>query len=509
VTRSIYTMVPAVMRLAELTAQQGPAFAVATVITPLVAALVERARRSLRIERQSSMSKLISFRTLAVTVALALVAAPVAAQPATLDADLADLFVADGLTADQAATRAAAASPDVWRKAAEIEAAISEVDAAKLQRLPRVTYTLSYTRLSDIDQGELAPGKPIPVLLNKYSAEMKAVIPLSDQVLRLPNLIAAAKDGERAARIAKHETELAAGTDARLAYYEWVRAQLQLVISQRQLAQVAATLDRVRALAGAQKVSRADLLRVESEHAQAEQTVDRFVAIAGLREEALRIMIGAGPEEQLAVGEDLRDTLTAPQPASLDDLVAKATRQRLEFRRLQLGLDANHEQSLAERANQLPKLSAFVSTSYANPSDRAFPPEDEFTSNWMIGAQLTWSFNDVLTAGTTKHRLRAEASALRADRASLTHAARLEVLSAQQDVALAHAALATSHKGLVAAEEGYRVRKAQLDAERATAVELVDAETELTRARIAALDARIDLRIAITRLDHALGNDAE
>ena len=53
------------------------------------------------------------------------------------------------------------------------------------------------------------------------------------------------------------------------------------------------------------------------------------------------------------------------------------------------------------------------------------------------------------------------------------------------------------------------MRRELLDAERATAVELVDAETELTRARIAALNARVDLRVALAQLAHALGNDVE
>jgi outer membrane protein TolC len=60
---------------------------------------------------------------------------------------------------------------------------------------------------------------------------------------------------------------------------------------------------------------------------------------------------------------------------------------------------------------------------------------------------------------------------------------------------------------LISAEEGYRVRKELLNAERATAVELVDAQTTLTQARVAALNARIDLRVALSQLAHALGND--
>jgi outer membrane protein TolC len=42
-----------------------------------------------------------------------------------------------------------------------------------------------------------------------------------------------------------------------------------------------------------------------------------------------------------------------------------------------------------------------------------------------------------------------------------------------------------------------------------TAVELVDAQTALTRAQIDAIDARIDLRIALATLRHALGQDVQ
>ena len=113
----------------------------------------------------------------------------------------------------------------------------------------------------------------------------------------------------------------------------------------------------------------------------------------------------------------------------------------------------------------------------------------------------------MLISRSTDRRFAAETRELRADRENLEHGTRLAVLAAQQAVLLAQRALATSQKGLAAAEEGYRVRQALLGAQRATAVELVDAETELTRARITALNARVDLRVALTQLAHALGND--
>lgn len=468
-------------------------------------------------------------KTLRISLLAALAAAPAAAQPVpppaprpadktalATPADMADfekeldaLFAKGGLTSDQAAARAAAASPTVRRRVAEIEVAVAQVETASLARVPQIGGKIQYTRLSPLDPFVFAPGAPgIEFLTNSTVAEATLGVPLSDYVFRFPKLIDAARLGEDAAQLNKHAAEVNAGQDARLAYYEWVRANLQVLIAKRQLTQVQTTLTQVRALAEAQRLSRADLMRVESNEAQAEQAVVQLQNLADLREEQLRLLIGAGTEP-LAIGEDIRTAVTAPVPGKLDDLLGTAKAHRLEFRALDTGIRAKEKLAQAEIANKLPRLSAFAVADYANPNPRVFPQEDKFTFTWSVGAQLTWTLNDALTARATEHRLRAETSELRSDRENLERGTRIEVLAAQQAVMIAQRALETSQKGLAAAEEGYRVRRELLNAERATAVELVDAETDLTRARIAALNARVDLRVAMAQLGHALGNDAK
>jgi outer membrane protein TolC len=335
------------------------------------------------------------------------------------------------------------------------------------------------------------------------------VVPLSDYLLRFPVLIDAARLGAEAARINQRSSEVNAGEDARLAYYEWVRTRLQGLIAKRQLVQVQRTLDQVRALTEVQRLSKADLLRVESQEAQAEQNVDQLENLSLLREEQLRLLIGATAREPLAIGEDIRKDLEVAGAVPLDDLMGSATRQRLELKALDTGIQAKDRQRDAEKANLYPRLSAVGVADYADPNQRVFPQKDEFQLTWQVTAQLSWTLNDALVSRTTDRRLAAEANELRADRVNLENGTRLEVLAAQQAVTIAQRALATSQKGLVAAEEGYRVRKELLNADRATALELVDAETELTRSRVRALDARVDLRVARAQLEHALGNDTK
>ena len=446
------------------------------------------------------------------TPALGPKAAEAADDPNAFERDLDALFSANGLTADQAAARAAAVSPTVQRRIAEVEAQIAGAEATELQQVPQIGGKLQYTRNSRVPAFTIPFGGmdiSIPSsLVNNYVAEANVNINLSDYIYRYPKLVKAAKLGLEVAKTSKASAMVDAGQDARLAYYEWLRAKLNVLVAQRQLVQIQATVGQIRSQFEVQRVSKADLLRVESQEAEAEQTLDQLKNLSALREEQLRLLIGATNNEPLALGEDVRKEIAAPAAGPLADELHKALAQRLDVRVLVQGIAAKEHQAEAENSAYLPRLTAFGVADYARPHQRIFPVVDEFRGTWSAGLQLSWTLNDTLIASTTQHRLKAETDELRADKENLTRGARIELLNAQQAVQLAVHALETTSKGLQAAEEGYRVRKELLNAERATAVELVDAETDLTRARINALNARVDLRVAKVQLVHALGDDA-
>ncbi len=426
---------------------------------------------------------------------------------AAFEQDINALFVPGGLTAEQAAARAGKVSPTVARRFAELEASIANLSAARTALEPQLSGKASYTRLSHIDPIMFPGFPPIEFPVNSYVLQGQVGIALSDYLYRFPKLIGAAKLGADAARANAASSVVNAGQDARLAYYEYLRARLQVIIAERQVAQVQSVVKQMRALADAQRVSRADLMRVESQEAEAENIANQLRNLASLREEQLRILIGAGSEEQITLSETERADVNPPAPLPLDDLLKTATTHRLEFKAIDLGIAAREKQRESEKANYAPRLSAFATADYDRPNQRQFPQQDEFSFSWAAGVQMTWTLNDALLERSNQRRLVAETNQLRADRESLLRGTRIEVLNAQQQVQLAQLNLTTTAKGLAASEEGYRVRRELLNADRATAVELVDAETDLTRARIAAINARVDLRVALTQLAHALGQD--
>src|SRR4051812_6052568 len=308
--------------------------------------------------------------------------AQIGEDPNAFEKDLDALFVSTGLTADQASSRASAVSPTVQRKFAEVEAQIAAAEATELQQVPQVGGKLQYTRNSQVPAFTIPFGGmnvTIPSSLpNNYVAEANVNIALSDYIWRYPKLVKAAKLGLEVAKTSKASAMIDAGQEARLAYYEWMRARLNVLVAQRTLVQIQATAGQIQSQFEVQRVSKADLLRIQSQEAEAEQTLDQLKNLSALREEQLRLLIGAGGSEELTVGEDVRKDMSPPEVVGLDDSVKKATSQRLDLRVLAQGIDAREHQAEAEKSSYLPRLSAFGVADYARPNQRIFPVVDEF-----------------------------------------------------------------------------------------------------------------------------------
>jgi outer membrane protein TolC len=72
----------------------------------------------------------------------------------------------------------------------------------------------------------------------------------------------------------------------------------------------------------------------------------------------------------------------------------------------------------------------------------------------------------------------------------------------------ARLAVDTSRRALEASQEAYRVATDLYRVGRATTTELIEAESDLLNARLAELDALIEVRVSEERLRHSSGRDA-
>ncbi len=406
-----------------------------------------------------------------------------------------------GLTADKVAERARRTSPAARADQATSAEADANLRAAGLGWVPRLTAGASYARLSKMDQPDLGPIE-VPQLLDQTSTYLSLEVPLSDYLLRTPHRISAAGHSLKAARESQNAGLRAIETDARITFYEWARATMQVEVARQSVQLLTESTETTAAQVDAGRASNAELLRMQARLAESELELSRAVHRAELSEEQLRIAIGASDSEKIALGEDLSSPLAGPVGG---DKWSDAIDRRPELKALRAAEAAALDEARYADAGLWPRLSAFAEVAYDNPSDRVFPAEDEFTFSWVAGARLSWNLNDVLGATPSHDAARARAAEHAAEHDQTVNQVRAEVVAADQQAHEAAEAITVGDRGLGAAEESFRVRKELYAVGRATSVELIDAESDLVRARIASIDARIDQRIAKVRLDYASG----
>jgi outer membrane protein TolC len=255
-------------------------------------------------------------------------------------------------------------------------------------------------------------------------------------------------------------------------------------------------------------VSRADLLRAQSQVKNAELTVAHYTNMTSVATEQLRVAMGETGEANYDIGENILTELPPfALPPSAGAGYAEALEHRLEVKQLGESEASLRDQAKAARAANYPRLDASGDFIYANPNPRYFPPASVWHDTWDASITLSWTPTNIFGAQAQAHVAEAHADEVASKRASLKNGLRLEVNQAMNALTEAQVSLSSAREGLVAAEENYRVRRELYRAGKATVVDVTDAETDLTRSRLEVVNSHVDERIARVALTHALGRD--
>lgn len=440
-----------------------------------------------------------------------------------------------GLTSEGASAAAVKTSVSVAVDEARLKAAAAQVDAAWDAYWPKLSFTARYTRLSPLTPPALGlpagtyiavtggpgvqggqpipPGTPLiaagfdfsfPILVNNYLLQASLLVPLSDYVFRIYHSKESALQNLEAAKWNAKVTQANTAADARSAFYNVLRAHGGVVIARAAVSQSEAHLKDLKNQFAAKVVTVADVARVEATLANAELALIRSENLVVVTEANLRVLMHQSGDTPLAFGEDL----TAELPKlSLDLKTLKATAfsKRAEIKAVDAQIASVEKTAKVVEAGLWPRLDAIGNATYANPNQRIFPQTQEWRATWDVSIQLTWSPNDALIANDNKKQAYANVAVLKATRDQIVDALTLDVTNAYTQVKAADASVVTTATELRAAEEAYRVRKEQFSLGATTSALLIDAEADLTRARLNHLNARVDARIARVQLKKALG----
>jgi outer membrane protein len=457
-----------------------------------------------------------------------------------------DLVVAHpgGITADQVGVRAAATSWSAKASEQDLRGAAARVDEAWASFLPRLSLLGKYTRLSNFTPPAIAFGPPgselvvaqnvpamapggappivcngtiactgvqgnfdFPLVLNNWLLQATISVPISDYFLKIDQSYTSATRSQDAARWDVVAARATAAANGRVAYYTWLRARGSVIVAVQALNDQKTHVRDARNQFEVGNASRADVLRAETALSSAELTLEQAKNLSDLSEKQLRVAIHSGDDVPLVPGEDLETTM-APVQGELKAFIAEALGARPEVKSAEANAAAAREQAAAATAGRYPSLSAFADGIYANPNPRVFPQANAWFPTWDVGAQVTWSPNDILTANGSASDAEARAAATDANKNNTNDGIEVEVTQAWQNVHQADFSIVSSTREIQSAAEAYRVQRELFNNGRGTSTTLTDAETDLTRARLDLLNAKTDARIARIRLEHALGRDA-
>lgn len=436
-----------------------------------------------------------------------------------------------GLTSDEVGQRAAKTSYQAKAAEQNLTAAGARAEQQWTNYLPRVGLTARYTRLSEFTPpsfggsgslvGTTAPpgtvnpqplvaagNLSIPIVLDNYLTQAAIAVPISDYFLRIGRAYSAATMSEDAARFDVIAARAKSYADGKIAYYTWLRARGAVGVAEQSLAVARAHLKDAENQFTVGNASKADVLRAQTQVAAAELATTRAKSGVLVTERQVRVAIHAKDDDVLNAGESL-DTPVPPVPGSLKTLLVEAEGARPEIKSIDKSADAARKLADVSRAGQYPTLSGFGDVTYANPNPRRFPQTNDWFPTWQLGAQVTWSPNDVVAGRAGGADAEARASALVAQKSAVRDGIELEVTQAYQSIAEADAAIVSTQRQLESAVEGYRVARELFNFGRGTGTTLIDAETILAQTRFEHLNARVDARIARVRLEHALGRDAK
>ena len=437
---------------------------------------------------------------------------------------------AGGLTADNVAKRAVVADPALRASVARLQAAEARVDQAIVAFFPTLTLRATYTRQSDVDNlttigacpdnprvscvlrpDELIgpPSVPYttrtPVFLNRFSIVAGLSVPLSDYLLRIPQQKSAAdedvlvREAERATISADSEAA------ARLMFYAYAAAVAQQAVAKLTVDDAKTRAGESKALFAVDQASKADTLRLEAQVSRAEALLAEADAMMETAEIELRSAIDAKPGERVTLGESIFDRNAKPPSQTLVELQQRALAQRSTLdasdRR---GRVLEQSRSLAV-ADYAPRVDAFANFYLQNPNPRQIPRRAEFFPTWDVGVSLTWTVNDTFSAIGRVAEVDAEIDENKATRAELERAIRLEVGRAYAAIKRAAAEVQAAESELRAAGEALVAQRELFASGSGNALQMIDAQGEVTRARLARVSAYVALAAAEVQLAHALG----
>lgn len=281
-------------------------------------------------------------------------------------------------------------------------------------------------------------------------------------------------------------------------YYQLLAARELKLVAEQTIRQTQYHVDVARARYQNGLVARSDVLKAETEKADADLLMVRARSRVRVVQGQLAGAMGFVPTENFEV-TGLPGNPHQRELADVKHLMEDASSRRPELRAALARVESARSNVAAGKARFWPRVT--LNTDYGV-RDQTFVPERD---EWSLGVGITWSLFDGLNREYTIRRAQADLDRSVAEYEKLLRGVELEVWTAYSHLIEADQAIEAAGVLVASAEENARVTEGQYKNGTTSIIEVTDAQTSRTTANVRLVEARLDWYTALAGLERAIG----
>jgi outer membrane protein TolC len=398
------------------------------------------------------------------------------------------------LALEEAIAIALTSEPNIQARLSDYEAARFRVEQALAPILPQLSGSWTASRQAT----QFGAVRPVDVFRTTHTAR----VTLSQILFDFGKTFAATDVARAQAEVSRLDAETQKDQvllAVKEAYFNLLLAKRLVGVNQAALARAELNLRSARGFFEVGTRPKSDVTRVEVDVANARVDLIRARNAVSLTRVALNTAMGI----PITTQTEVRDRLAyQPYPVEQAQLLPEALKQRSEYRGIAAVVTSAEASVRRAFRDFFPDVSGFGS--YGGTATNPSGPTD-LREIWELGLTLNWSIFDGGNRVARYQETRKSVEAARARLQALELAIWQEVVQAHLNLQEAEERIGAARKAVESAQENFRLAQGRFDAGVGTILELTDAQVALTQAQATEAQALADYRIAIARVERALG----
>ncbi len=394
-----------------------------------------------------------------------------------------------------AAARVSYAKAGVWESTSNMLPTAS-ASYTKIRNREEIAFEFDVPDIPGLDFGDVGKQIITPLEMKTFSVDVTQPLFMGGALYQARRIASRSLDASESDLEAVRQS---VAFQAREAYFNLIKSQGYLDIARETHAQMVENRRVVGKMYEVGLVPKSDVLRVDAAVAGAEQAVQQAEEGVDLARAQVNLVLNRSLEMPITVEPDVEIT---PFDRPLEECVDAALEKRPDLEQMEASVDIAKRGVKASMGSLIPSLALVYHYEWSDLAT-AFSPQD----SWRLMGVL--SYDLPLGLGHAARVKGARAQAREAERGYdlFLQGIELEVKAAWSALTVARKGLRSAESQLASATENRRVIDRRYREGDATYLDLLDAETLLTEAKVNHLNTRIDYRIALASLMKAIGEE--